>query len=108
MRCLAYIFGLALYTLPVLGNVEKTIFIGPESIDNYILTQQPSLDALNLEILNPAEYFLRRQLNPAKPGSLKGSEAWFVLDRLKHKQRYEVRVCWAATVGSCLFTTKCL
>ena len=87
--------------LPVLGNVEKTIFIGPEAHDSYILQQQPSLDNLKVEVLDPSDYILRRKIDPAKPGSLKGTEAWFLLDHLNHRQRYEVRICWAATVSEC-------
>ena len=98
MRYLAYISILAWCISPVLGNVEKTIFIAPEPIDYHTLRQQPNLDTLKLEVLNPSNLTLRRQLSPAKPGSQSGNEAWFLLDRLKHRRRYEVRICWLATV----------
>jgi len=106
MRYLSYVLNLAWCILPVLGNVEKTIFLGPEPIDHHIRQQQPNLDTLRLEVLSPIDYTLRRQLSPAKPGSPQGTDAWFLLDQLKHKQRYEVRICWAATVGLHLFAVK--
>lgn len=106
MRHLTYLLGLTLCILPILGNVEKTIFIGPEPVDHHILQQRPSLDALKLEVLDPSNFALRRQLNPAKPGSPKGTEAWFLLDQLKHNQRYEVRICWLATVSQFLIAIR--
>ena len=96
---LTFLLSLALCMLPILGNVEKTIFIGPDPIDHQPFQQHPNLEALRLETLNPSRFSLRRTLYPAKPGSLIGNEAWFLLDQLKREQRYEVRICWLATVS---------
>lgn len=99
MRLLVFMYGLSWYT-PVLGNVEKAIFLGPEPIDIHNPQQQPNIDSLRLEVLSPLNTQLRRQLSASFPSltSPKGTEAWFLLDRLRSQQRYEVRICWAATV----------
>ncbi len=99
MRLLACIYSLA-WCSPVLGNVEKVIFLGPEPVDIHNPQQQPNIDSLRLEVLSPLNTQLRRQLSASFPNSLspKGTEAWFLLDRLRPQQRYEVRICWAATV----------
>ena len=99
MRLLAYLQSLAWCILLVHGNVEKTIFLAPEAIQ--IPQQHPNIGDLNLEELSPSKSELRRQLPAAfpSPATPKGTEAWFLLDRLTQHQRYEVRICWAATVG---------
>lgn len=101
MRLLACIYRLVCCTA-VLGNVEKVIFLGPESIDIHNPQQQPNIDTLKLETLSPLKTTLRRQLPAAFPSPTlpRGTEAWFLLDNLQSKQRYEVRICWAATVRS--------
>ena len=99
MRLLAYLQSLAWCILPVLGNVEKTIFLAPEPI--HIPQQHPNLGNLKLEVLSPLNATLRCQLPAAfpKPGFDKGEESWFLLDGLRQHQYYEVRICWAATVS---------
>ena len=99
MRLLAYLQSLSWCIFLVQGNVEKTIFFGPEAIQ--IPQQHPSLQDLKLETLSPSKPDLRRQLSAAfpKPSTPKGTEAWFLLEGLKQHQRYEVRICWAATVS---------
>lgn len=86
--------------VPVLCNVEKTIFLAPQAIN--IPTQHPNLETLRLDSLSSAESSLRRQLPAAFPTSErdKGLESWYLLDELNQHQRYEVRICWAATVSS--------
>lgn len=81
-----------------MANVEKTIFLGPEAI--HIPQQHPNLDDLRLHSLTPSQSTLRTQLDasfPTLPES-KGTESWFLLHDLRQEQRYEVRICWAATV----------
>ena len=99
MRLLAYLQSLTWCISLVQGNVEKTIFLGPEAIQ--IPQQHPSLQDLELETLSPSRPDLRRQLSAEfpKPSTPKGTEAWFLLEGLKQHQRYEVRICWAATVS---------
>ena len=99
MRLLAYLQSLAWCIFLVHGNVEKTIFLAPEAIQ--IPQQHPNLWDLNLQVLSPSRSELRRQLPAAfpTPANPKGIAAWFLLDRLTQHQRYEVRICWAATVS---------
>ena len=98
MRFPAYFLLPAYFAYPTIANVEKTIFTAPEAVN--IPQQQPSLASLHLEILNPIATNLRRELPAAfpLPDSPKGTETWFLLDGLRQYQRYEVRICWPATV----------
>ena len=100
MRSLPYVLSLVCCIPPTLGNVEKTIFLGPEAI--IIPQYKPDLDSLNLQSLTPTDCTLRRQLHAEFPtsGKPKGTEAWFLINGLRPRQRYEVRICWAATVCS--------
>lgn len=99
MRLLAYVYSLAWCT-PALGNVEKVIFLGPEPVDIHNPQLQPNIDSLRLEVLSPLNTTIRRQVAATFPSPTlpKGTETWFLLDRLRLQQRYEVRICWAATV----------
>lgn len=84
------------------ANVEKTIFLGPEPVN--IPNQQPSLSTLNIDTLTPDDWSLRTHLEAAFPTaeSERGTSSWFILDNLTEGQRYEVRICWLATVSSFL------
>jgi hypothetical protein len=81
------------------ANVEKVIFTGPASahIPNFV----PNLDQLRLEVLSPTQHTLPIELPVTFPteSQPRGSTSWFILDELVQDQRYEVRVCWAATVS---------
>ncbi|KAH6621133.1 hypothetical protein B0J18DRAFT_217951 [Chaetomium sp. MPI-SDFR-AT-0129] len=82
---------------PALANTEKTIFLGPERVR--VPLTHPTLTDLRLHTLTPANSTLRTQLpaqflSDEKP---RGTETWLILDDLTPGQRYEVRVCWAAT-----------
>lgn len=83
------------------ANVEKTIFIAPPRTK--IPAEQPAgLDDLGLPRLSPApmEAAIRAHLNASFPthDAPHGMESWFYLERLVPGVRYEVRVCWLATV----------
>ena len=99
MQLLAFSQVLAWCVLLVLGNVEKTIFLGPEPIR--VPQQHPSIQDLYLDTLSPCTSTLRLKLPAAfpKPNAVRGKAAWFLLDGLRQHQRYEVRVCWAAIVS---------
>lgn len=99
MQLLALSQVLAWCVLPVLGNVEKTVFLGPEPVR--IPQQHPNLQDLYLDKLSPSTSTLRLELAAAfpKPSAIRGEAAWFLLDGLRQRQRYEVRVCWAAIVS---------
>ncbi|KAI9726389.1 MAG: hypothetical protein M1834_009052 [Cirrosporium novae-zelandiae] len=81
----------------VWANVEKAIFLGPSSL--HIPTQRPNLYELYLQNISPAHHSLRTYLSAdfPDPGASKGKESWFLLKDLTEGQRYEIRICWAAT-----------
>jgi hypothetical protein len=89
---------LSLFISFSLANVEKTIFLGPPAIT--IPTAHPNLDDLSLIPLSPLHLSARTYLNASFPteDSLKGNEHWLLLDGLSPGARYEVRICWLATV----------
>lgn len=99
MRFLAHVQSLAWCISLVYGNVEKTVFLAPEAIQ--VPQRHPNLEDLKLEALSPSDSRLRCQLLASfpKPASPRGTEAWLLLDGLTQHQRYEVRICWAATVS---------
>jgi hypothetical protein len=92
---------LSLFALPitsVLANTEKAIFLGPEAIP--VAHPLSTLSNLRLDMLTPSNGALRTKLTAQFPTKEhpKGPATWLVLDKLTPNQRYEVRVCWPATV----------
>lgn len=81
------------------ANTEKTIFLGPEPVN--IPAQSTSLAALNIDTLTHDKYSIRTHLETIFPKEdlPRGTETWLILDNLTEGQRYEVRVCWLATVS---------
>lgn len=105
MRTSALLWALTCCLLPALGNVEKTIFIAPPSIS--IPSSRPNLKDLYLDVLSPplSQLSLRRQV-PASfptPTDPRGNETWLLLEGLEEGRRYEVRICWVATVRARVF-----
>lgn len=98
MRLLASLSILAWCIAPVSANAEKVVFLAPEIIHS--LDQRPTLDELNLAVLTPSNWTIRTHLIASFPTSERvlGTEAWFLLDGLSPHRRYEVRLCWSATV----------
>jgi hypothetical protein len=85
------------------ANVEKVIFLGPSSLQ--IPIQKPTLEGLQLHTLSPQNGTIRTKLRAEFPTntSIWGESSWILLEKLAEGQRYEVRICWAATVMS-IFT----
>lgn len=83
------------------ANAEKTIFLGPAPVN--LPQQSPSLADLHLDVLTPDDHVLRTHLAAVFPTEERprGAETWLLLDSLAEGQRYEVRVCWLATVRTC-------
>ena len=82
----------------VSANVEKVIFLGPSPTllpDDY-----PNLAQLGLHELFSSRSSVRNYLPASFPREEKpeGDETWVLLDGLEKGRRYEVRICWAATV----------
>ncbi|KAL3427568.1 hypothetical protein PVAG01_01077 [Phlyctema vagabunda] len=80
-----------------IANTEKVIFLGPASLE--IPVEHPTLDDLQLDILSPQRWSLRTHLRAEFPTveAKHGEATWLVLNGLTEGQRYEVRICWAAT-----------
>lgn len=89
---------LPLISTLVQANVEKTIFRAPPA--STIPSVEPELDDLGLERLSPRRSLLRTGLNASFPtdAAPEGTDSWFFVENLKPGQRYEIRVCWLATV----------
>lgn len=89
---------LALFTAITHANVEKTIFLAPPATT--IPSGGPELDDLGLDRLSPEDPVVRTRLNASfpTPDAPEGTDSWFFLENLNPGQRYEVRVCWLATV----------
>ena len=83
----------------VAANVEKVVFLGPPS--TIIPDEQPNLDQLDLLHLSPSNFSIRTHVLATfpTPASPRGQETWLLLDGLEEGRRYEVRICWIATVG---------
>lgn len=90
------------YSVFVLANTEKTIFLGPDTV-RVSPSQHPNLEDLRLDTLTPQNWSLRTALPRIFPTASHpaGRATWLLLDGLTKDQRYEVRICWAATV--CIF-----
>lgn len=82
----------------IYANVEKVVFLGPQATHN--LDQRPGLDELDLVVINSSHRIIRTHLSASFPTSEnpQGAEAWFLIEGLFEHQRYEVRLCWSATV----------
>jgi hypothetical protein len=78
------------------ANVEKEIFLGPAP-STLTLSDVGS----HLPQLVPSEHCsncraIRTRLSTSFAG--RGAEHWVKVDGLEEGRRYEVRICWAATV----------
>lgn len=79
------------------ANTEKTIFVAPERI--HLGDVRPNLVDLQLDTLTTAKRELQTALPVAFATNIsRGIQSWYLLDNLDPGQRYEVRICWPATV----------
>lgn len=98
--CAGLLLCIVSHAWTVNANVEKTVFLGPspETLPNV----HPSLDDLRLDTLEPAQTsILATQLPVQFPSESAphGLDSWYLLQRLDAGRRYEVRICWPATVS---------
>ncbi|WQF81535.1 Putative GPI-Mannosyltransferase II co-activator, Pga1 [Colletotrichum destructivum] len=79
------------------ANTEKTIFLGPETVN--VPTTPPTIEDLRLDVLTPDDWNKRIELKASFPtgDSPFGATTWLIITNLTQGQRYELRVCWAAT-----------
>jgi hypothetical protein len=82
----------------VTANVEKTIFIAPLPLD--IPLERELLNNIPLPTLSPSSPVLETRLPVQFPtkAAPRGLQYWYRLQGLEQGRRYEVRVCWPATV----------
>ncbi|KAI2632272.1 hypothetical protein GGR54DRAFT_635038 [Hypoxylon sp. NC1633] len=94
---LTQLVPLFLLASAVYANTEKAIFLGPPTVN--IPSAHPTLNDLHLDTLTPSNWAIRTHLEAQFPNisSPHGKATWLILDGLTEGQRYEVRVCWAAT-----------
>lgn len=99
MRVIAALLCIVSQSLTVEANVEKTIFLGPGAVT--LPDVRPSLDDLRLQSLSSFAPILPTQLSVQFPTSAEphGLESWHLLSGLEESRRYEVRICWPATVS---------
>ena len=92
------LISILLFIQHAAANVEKTIFVAP--LPWAVPAENAAIDDLGLDRLSPADYMLRTNLNASFPTDEEpqGTESWFYLEDLTPGQRYEVRICWMATV----------
>jgi hypothetical protein len=93
MRQLIFLaLWLALFSARVVANTEKVIFIAPPAPLEPLETHRA------LETLSPSRPAVRRvevQLSFEHP-----TEEFFALESLDIGRKYEVRVCWPASVSA--------
>ncbi|KAI0392523.1 hypothetical protein F5Y17DRAFT_355068 [Xylariaceae sp. FL0594] len=94
---LLVITWICLFFSYALGNTEKVIFLGPPPVDPAFA--YPSADYTHLPALDPGNNLIRVYLEAEPPVRISkgGKPSWFILRNLTESQRYEVRICWAAT-----------
>ena len=85
--------------LAVAANTEKAIFLGPSKLQ--VPIEHPTLETLRLDVLSPLHLSLRTHIKAEFPTDVSkyGRPTWLLLHGLREGQRYEVRICWAATVS---------
>lgn len=91
----------SLLSILVQANVEKTIFLTPPFI--HVPREHPNLDDLQLDVLTPARWRWQGHIAasfPNESATFRGTETWLLLHELEEQRRYEVRICWAATVSA--------
>lgn len=100
MRVLAGLVFIVTQARTVTANVEKTIFFGPSPI--VLPNVRPSLGELRLPVLTPSQTILPTRLAVQFPteAAPRGLESWYLLQHLEEGRRYEVRICWPATVST--------
>ena|SRR5215471_1387101 len=90
MRQLLFLFFTLIITRVILANTEKVIFVAPPAPLESLESHQA------LETLSPSKPAVRRikvQLSFEGP-----TETLFALESLDIGRKYEVRVCWPASV----------
>ena len=96
MSVLASLLSLFALLVIAYANTEKVIFTAPDALN--LPDAGPALHDLQLTSLTPAKTKVRASL----PVSFEGEDSWYLLQGLHEGQRYELRVCWTASVSGLL------
>ena len=97
MKLTAYLLPLFASIQCSFANTEKVIFTAPP---RDTLSELYDIVEEAFETLTPSNPILRASLPVAFPNAVRphGLDSWYRLEELDEDRRYEVRVCWAATV----------
>src|ERR1700723_3336437 len=111
MSAIPWLVFLVALIITVNANTEKLIFLGPSAIT--IPDVHPGLDDLRLDPLSPTgQHTLETQLSVKFPTEEepRGVQSWYLIEGLQEGRRYELRICWVATVSMiiiCLSVIPC-
>ena len=111
MSAIPWLVFLVALIITVNANTEKLIFLGPSAIT--IPNVHPGLDDLQLDTLSPTgQHTLETQLSVKFPTEAepRGVQSWYLIEGLQEGRRYELRICWVATVSKiiiCLSVIPC-
>lgn len=94
----ACLIAVAFLSVLIRANTEKIIFSAPDEIN--LGDAHPNLLDLRLQTFTTSKLQLHTILPVAFPNDQEphGVQSWYLLQTLTEGQRYEVRVCWPATV----------
>ena len=97
-KATSYLLVCLAFICQVSANVEKTIFLAPAAEPP---PPDASIDNLLLPRLSPQYPSVRTFINASfrVAGSPKGTQTWLLIEGLQSQKRYEVRICWLATVS---------
>lgn len=97
MKLAAGLLPLFAFVQCSLANTEKVIFTAPP---RDTLSELYDLKEEAFQTITPAISVLRASLSVAFPTIERpqGLDSWYRLEGLEENRRYEVRICWAATV----------
>jgi hypothetical protein len=107
MRLSAGLLCIVTQAWTVNANVEKTIFLGPKPVT--LPNVRSRLHDFGLHRLSPADTILPIRVPVQFPTESvpRGLESWYLLRGLEDGRRYEVRICWPATVSSSRLPITC-
>ena len=111
MSAIPWLVFLVALVITANANTEKLIFLGPSAIT--IPNVHPGLDDLRLDTLSPTgQHTLETQLSVKFPTEAepRGVQSWYLIEGLQEGRRYELRICWVATVSKiiiCLSVIPC-
>ncbi|WEW56345.1 hypothetical protein PRK78_001788 [Emydomyces testavorans] len=91
---------LSLLVQLVWANVEKTVFIAPPADAAELPSSLRPANLANIDTLSPSARSIRKHLDASFSSEKDplGVRSWFHLVDLRPGQRYELRICWLATL----------